>query len=247
MGRQLKDISIKDYLRRLGSGDPTPGGGAAAALVSAQGAALVMMVANLTAGKPGYEEFDELNRDILSEAEVLMGSLADGIDNDADAFSEVSRAYSMPKFFSDIQIDRVSAEIERLRGNGFSIDDIDEDGMTAEILDQIEAALGEERTAAVASASVLAAEAPMMVMEDSLAALRLAATLKGRSNRNLESDIYVAARCLYAGITSAWYNVAANLPAIERADPALASEMRRRAADVIAAADKLCSDLFTRA
>lgn len=242
---RLDELRIKDYLGRLGSGAPTPGGGAAAALCSAQGAALVMMVANHTIGKPKYAEFEELNKDILSEAEVLMNSLTDGIDNDAAAFGEVSAAYSMAKSFSDIQIDRVSAEIERLKGCGYTIDDIDEDGMTAEVMDQIEHALGEERKAAIASASVLAAEAPMMVMEDSLSAMRLAATLKGRSNRNLVSDIYVAARCLYAGIMSAGYNVEANLPAIEGADPALASEMRQRASDIVDSANTILTDLLS--
>lgn len=243
MSKELKRLGIDEYLERLGSGAPTPGGGAAAALCSAQGAALVMMVANHTIGKPKYAEFEELNKDILSEAEVLMKSLTDGIDNDAEAFGEVSRSYGMAKSFSDIQIDRVSAEIERLKGCGYSVDDIGDDGMTAEIIDQIEYALGEERKAAIASASVLAAEAPMMVMEDSLAALRLAATLKGRSNKNLESDIFVAARCLYAGITSAAYNVNVNLPAIERADPALASEMRQRASGIVDTANGILSDL----
>ena len=144
MSRSFKDISVKEYLERLGSGDPTPGGGAAAALMSAQGAALIMMVANHTIGKPKYAEFEELNKEVLGEAEVLLKSLTEGADNDADAFGKVSAAYAMPK------------------------DD-------------------ENRAAEIASASVLAAEAPLVVMEDSLAALRLAAKLKGRSNKNLES------------------------------------------------------------
>ena len=238
-------MKIKEYLARLGSGAPTPGGGAAAALTSAQGAALVMMVANLTIGKPEYAEFEELNKHILSEAEVLMGSLTEGMDNDAEAFGKVAEAYRMPSKFSDLVIDRTSAEIKRLRNNGHVIDEIGEDGMTAEIMDQIEAALRAERAEALSSASILAAEAPMMVMEDSLTALRLAAALKGRSNRNLESDICVAARCLYAGITSAGYSVAANLPAIERADPALASEMRHRASGIIDEANAINADLFS--
>ena len=202
-----------------------------------------MMVANHTIGKPKYAEFEELNKDILSEAEVLLGSLTDGIDNDAEAYGKLSGAYTLPRQFSDIQIDRVSAEIKRLRAEGCTIDDIDEEGMTAEIMDQIEAALKADRQAAISSAAVLAAEAPLMVMEDSLAALRLAVTLKGRSNKMLESDIYVAARCLDAGIKSASYNVEANLPAVAKADPALASEMRRHAADIISSADDLISDL----
>ena len=167
----------------------------------------------------------------------------DGIDNDAEAFGKVSKAYALPRLFSDIQIDRVSAEIKRLKAEGHVIDDIGEEGMTAEIMDQIEAALKADRQNAIASVSVLAAEAPLMVMEDSLAALRLAATLKGRSNKMLESDIYVAARCLDAGIRCASYNVEANLPAIAKADPALASEMRQHAADIISAAADLISEL----
>ena len=201
MSRSFRDISIEEYLRRLGSGDPTPGGGAAAALTSAQGAALIMMVANHTIGKPKYAEFEELNKDILSEAEVLLGSLMDGIDNDAIAFGKVSAAYALPK--------------------------------TNE----------EKRSAEISSASVLAAEAPLMVMEDSLSALRLAATLKGRSNRMLESDVFVAALHLYAGIRSAYYNVEANIPAIEKADPALATEMRQHTADVLSEAAEIFAEL----
>ena len=154
MSKSFKDISIEEYLKRLGSGDPTPGGGAAAALTSAQGAALIMMVANHTIGKPKYAEFEELNKDILSEAEVLLGSLTDGIDNDAEAFGKVSAAYALPRQFSDIQIDRVSAEIKRLKAEGHAIDDIYEEGMTAEIMDQIENALKADRQDAIASVSV---------------------------------------------------------------------------------------------
>lgn len=202
MSKEIRKISIEDYLERLGSARPTPGGGAAAALMSAQGAALIMMVANLTIGKPEYAEFEDLNKDILGDAEVLLGSLTDGIDNDAEAFSKVAAAYALPK--------------------------TDE----------------EKRSAEIATASVLAAEAPLMVMEDSLAALRLAATLKGRSNKNVESDIYVAAHCLYAGIRSAKLNVDANLPAIKKADPYTAHIMNIRASDVLRDATMVITELF---
>lgn len=201
MAISFRHVSIEDYLKRLGSGDPTPGGGAAAALTSAQGVALIMMVANHTIGKPKYAEFEELNKDILGEAEVLLGSLTDGIDNDAIAFGKVSAAYALPR--------------------------------TNE----------EKRSAEISVASVLAAEAPLMVMEDSLAGLRLAATLKGRSNKMLESDVFVAALHLYAGIRSAYYNVEANMPAIAKADPALAMEMRQHTADVLSDAAEIFAEL----
>ena len=245
MANSFKNYSIEEYLERLGSGSPTPGGGAAAALTSAQGAALIMMVANHTIGKPKYAEFEELNKDILAEAKELADRLMHGIDRDAEEFGKVSDAYALPRQFSDIQIDRVSAEIERLRADGHNIDDINEEGMTAEIMNQIEDALKAERQAAIATASVAAAEAPLMVMEDSLSALRLAATMKGRSNRMLESDIYVAALSLSSGIRSANLNVDANLPAIEKADPEIASSMRLRVARILAETDTIISGLLS--
>lgn len=244
MEERFRNISIGDYLRKLGSGAPTPGGGAAAALTSAQGAALIMMVANHTIGKPKYAEFEELNTFILAEAEELLGRLEAGMDKDAEAFGKVSEAYALPRLFSDIQIDRVSAEIERLRGEGHVIDSIDEEGMTAEIMDQIESALKADRQAAIGAASVEAAEAPLSLMEDSLAALRLAATMKGRSNRMLESDIYVAALSLAAGIKSANFNVEANLPAIEKAEPDTAESMKLRAAAILAETDTIIDGLL---
>lgn len=245
MANSFKNYSIEEYLERLGSGSPTPGGGAAAALTSAQGAALIMMVANHTIGKPKYAEFEELNKDILAEAKELADRLMHGIDRDAEEFGKVSDAYALPRQFSDIQIDKVSAEIERLRADGHNIDDINEEGMTAEIMNQIEDALKAERQAAIATASVAAAEAPLMVMEDSLSALRLAATMKGRSNRMLESDIYVAALSLSSGIRSANLNVDANLPAIEKADPEIASSMRLRVARILAETDTIISGLLS--
>jgi len=157
MADSFSKMTIEDYLERLGSGSPTPGGGAAAALTSAQGAALVMMVANHTIGKPKYAEFEELNTFILEEAGELLVKLEAGMDRDAEAFGKVSAAYALPRLFSDIQIDRVSAEIERLRSEGHQIDDINEEGMTAEIMDQIEDALKADRQAAISSASVEAA------------------------------------------------------------------------------------------
>jgi len=57
MVNKLIDEKINDYVDALSSGAPTPGGGAVAALTAAQGAALIMMVANLTVGKKKYAEF----------------------------------------------------------------------------------------------------------------------------------------------------------------------------------------------
>ena len=47
---------LQQFLDELASSAPTPGGGGAAAVIGATGAALLSMVANLTIGKKGLEE-----------------------------------------------------------------------------------------------------------------------------------------------------------------------------------------------
>ena len=54
----LDTHSTAGFLDALASAAPTPGGGSAAAVMGAMGAALVSMVANLTIGKKGYEAVD---------------------------------------------------------------------------------------------------------------------------------------------------------------------------------------------
>ena len=93
--KEFGKMNIEEYLEQLGSAEPTPGGGAAAALVSAQGAALIKMVANLTIGKEKFAEHEELCKGVLSEAEEICEKLASGMDKDAVAFGNVSAAYSL--------------------------------------------------------------------------------------------------------------------------------------------------------
>ncbi|MCK4593697.1 cyclodeaminase/cyclohydrolase family protein, partial [bacterium] len=52
----LTDLKITEFLQKLGSRAPAPGGGSAAALSASLGANLLSMVCQLTAGKKGYEE-----------------------------------------------------------------------------------------------------------------------------------------------------------------------------------------------
>lgn len=226
--------SVKEFLEKLGSGAPTPGGGAAASLSSAMGASLLMMVANHTIGKKKYAEHEALNIRVRDEAEVLLGRFMEGMDKDAVAFKAVSAAYGMPKDFAGIEIDKMSALIKDLRDRGIEVDEIDaEEGMTPELMDQIENGLKAARTAAICEASVAAAEAPLAVMEDSVAALRLAVNLPGCSNANLLSDVLVATHCLSSGLLSAYYNVEANYPAIRKKDPELADKLLDRAGALI--------------
>ena len=240
--------SVREFLMKLGSGAPTPGGGAAASLSSAMGASLLMMVANHTIGKAKYAEYEELNKRVRDEAEILLERFIAGMDKDAEAFKAVSGAFGMPRAFSDIQVDRVSAVIEELRSAGCEVSDIDaEEGMTPELMDQIESGLKAVRSASIGEASVAAAKAPLAVMEDSVAALRLAANMPGSSNANLLSDVLVATHCLSSGLLSAFYNVEANLPAIQRRDAALAQEMVEKAGALIMEGETLAAEVMKKA
>jgi formiminotetrahydrofolate cyclodeaminase len=92
----LLDLTLADLLRQLGSSQPTPGGGAAAAMVGALGAALVEMTANLTIGRPRFAEIDERARRIQQRAAELRDRLAELAEADAEAFERVSAAYRLP-------------------------------------------------------------------------------------------------------------------------------------------------------
>src|ERR1700726_708737 len=89
--------SIVTCLDDLASERPTPGGGGAAAVCGAIGAALVSMVANLTIGKKNYEAVWEDLEAVNAKAEALRGELTGAIEEDAVAFNSVMAAYGLPR------------------------------------------------------------------------------------------------------------------------------------------------------
>ncbi|MEO0069346.1 MAG: glutamate formimidoyltransferase [candidate division WOR-3 bacterium] len=95
--RLMPSQGLPDFLAELASSAPVPGGGSAAALNGAIGTALFTMVANLTIGKKGYEEFaDEMKtvKDKLIPRRERSLSL---IEEDAASFKEVMACYKLPK------------------------------------------------------------------------------------------------------------------------------------------------------
>ena len=107
----IKDKSIQAFLDELASKASTPGGGSAAAIIGAMGAALISMVANFTVGKKGYEDVDAEARNILDKSEELRNQLTGMIKADVDVFNRVMAAYGMPKD-TDEQKTARSAEIQ---------------------------------------------------------------------------------------------------------------------------------------
>ena len=93
----IEDQSIQQFLDGLASQSPTPGGGGAAAVMGAMGAALVSMVCNLTLGKTQYAAVEEEMKAALEQAENLRARLTDMIRADAEVFDQVMAAYGLPK------------------------------------------------------------------------------------------------------------------------------------------------------
>ena len=94
---KIKDTAVEPFLDALAGQGATPGGGSAAAIIGAMGAALVSMVCNLTIGKKKYAEVEGEMRDVLAKAESLRAKLTGMIEDDVKAFDAVMGAYGMQK------------------------------------------------------------------------------------------------------------------------------------------------------
>ena len=89
--------TINKYLKELASKSPIPGGGSAAALVGAVGAALLSKVANFTIGKEKYRGVEDEMKDVLNCAEALRGEFMKLCSDDAKVYKKLSKVFKMPK------------------------------------------------------------------------------------------------------------------------------------------------------
>ncbi len=105
----IKDKPIQWFLDQLASKASTPGGGSAAAIMGAMGAALVSMVCNLTIGKEKYAGVEGEMKELLSRAEALREQMTDMIRQDVAVFDQVMGAYGMPKDTEEQKIARAEA------------------------------------------------------------------------------------------------------------------------------------------
>jgi formiminotetrahydrofolate cyclodeaminase len=94
---KIKDMGVEPFLDALASSAATPGGGSAAAIIGAMGAALVSMVCRLTIGKKKYAEVEGEMKDVLAKAEAVRHKLTGMIQDDVKAFDHVMAAYGMAK------------------------------------------------------------------------------------------------------------------------------------------------------
>jgi len=97
----FQDMKITEFMEKLASESPVPGGGGAAALGAALAASLTAMVFNLTVGKKVFNEYDEDVKEYvlksLEEVNESKDEFLTFIDKDAEAFSKIINSFKLPK------------------------------------------------------------------------------------------------------------------------------------------------------
>jgi glutamate formiminotransferase/formiminotetrahydrofolate cyclodeaminase len=97
------------FLEALADGNPTPGGGSAAAYGAAMGAGLVAMVARTTVGKKAYAAVEPQMWALIEQADALRMELTAAVSQDAAAFERVMAAFKLPKGSEAEQAARTAA------------------------------------------------------------------------------------------------------------------------------------------
>ena len=92
----LSGLTIKEFLEKIASDFPAPGGGSVAALSAALAASLTEMVANLTTGKKGYDDVEGEIKSIAQDAIQLRNIFIAAIDDDSNSYIEIVDAQKLP-------------------------------------------------------------------------------------------------------------------------------------------------------
>src|SRR5438477_2684139 len=95
--KSLMKMNLREFCNEILSDSPAPGGGSVAALMGALGASLGGMVANLSAGKRGWDDKLEYFSESAVKAQQLKDELLSLVDEDTAAFNKVMDAFGLQK------------------------------------------------------------------------------------------------------------------------------------------------------
>jgi glutamate formiminotransferase/formiminotetrahydrofolate cyclodeaminase len=116
----LIKMNLRDFCNETLSDSPAPGGGSVAALMGALGVSLGGMVANLSAGKRGWDDKLPYFSDWAVKAQQLKDELLALVDEDTAAFNKVMVAFALPKESTDEKAAR-SVAIESATKNAAQV------------------------------------------------------------------------------------------------------------------------------
>ena len=93
----LVDMNLRAFANETAKDSPAPGGGSISAYVGALGASLGTMVANLSAGKRGWDDRIEEFSAWAEKGQKLKDALLGLVDEDTAAFNQIIAAFRLPK------------------------------------------------------------------------------------------------------------------------------------------------------
>jgi len=94
---RLIGMNLRAFADETASESPAPGGGSISAYVGSLGAALGTMVANLSAGKRGWENQITFFSNQAAIGQELKAKLLLLVDEDTNAFNKIMLAFGLPK------------------------------------------------------------------------------------------------------------------------------------------------------
>lgn len=94
---RLVRMTVRDFAAEAASDSPVPGGGSVAGVVGALGAAMGTMVANLSAGKRGWDDRWAEFSAWAEQGQAAVRTLLHLVDDDTRAFDAVLAAMRLPK------------------------------------------------------------------------------------------------------------------------------------------------------
>jgi glutamate formiminotransferase/formiminotetrahydrofolate cyclodeaminase len=107
--KSLVRMDLRQFCNETLSDSPAPGGGSVAALMGALGVSLGGMVANLSAGKRGWDDKLQYFSDWAVKAQQLKDEMLFLVDEDTAAFNKVMAAFGLPKDSSEEKAARSAA------------------------------------------------------------------------------------------------------------------------------------------
>jgi len=107
--KSLLKMNLRQFCNETLSDSPAPGGGSVAALMGALGASLGGMVANISAGKRGWDDKLKYFSDWAVKAQQQKDELLFLVDEDTAAFNKVMAAFALPKESAEEKAARTTA------------------------------------------------------------------------------------------------------------------------------------------
>jgi formiminotetrahydrofolate cyclodeaminase len=105
----FRELTLEEFVGRLASAEPVPGGGSASAVAASLAAGLVAMVASLSENRPRYAMYIEVHQRTKAAGNELADRLLRIADEDAASYADYGVAMKMPRETPEEQAARTGA------------------------------------------------------------------------------------------------------------------------------------------